>query len=57
MPALERANGQIPRQERLALREIEGAIRLEAPGIQADGDIVGEGIGAGEVEVDQARNL
>ncbi len=32
-------------------------IRLEAPGVEADGDVVGEHIVAGEIEIDQAGQL
>src|SRR5262245_48785048 len=32
-------------------------VGLEAPSIQADRDVIGEGVGAGKVEVDQARKL
>jgi len=32
-------------------------IGLETPGVQADGDVVHQRIGAGEIEVDQAREL
>src|SRR6516162_2442203 len=34
------------------LGRIEGVVRLEAPGVQADGDVIGVEIRAGEVEVD-----
>ena len=42
-------------QQRAALGDVEGMVGLEAPGVEADRDIVGERVGAGEVEVDQAR--
>jgi hypothetical protein len=32
-------------------------IRLETPGVETDGDVVGERIGAGEIEIDQAGEL
>ncbi len=32
-------------------------VGLEAPGVEADGDVIGERVGAGEVEVDQAGEL
>ena len=44
-------------KQRPRLGDIEAAVRLEAPGIEADDDVVGEHIVAGEVEVDQAGNL
>ena len=40
-----------------ALGDIVGMIRLEAPGVEADGDVIGEHVVAGEIEVDQARDL
>src|SRR5437764_14391801 len=30
-------------------------VELEAPGVEADGKLVGERIGAGEIEIDQPR--
>ncbi len=36
---------------------VEGDVRLETPGIEADGGIVGQGVAASEVEVDEARDL
>ena len=39
------------------LGDIEAAIRLEAPGVEADRQVVGEKIGAGEIEIDQPRHL
>src|SRR5580700_8093356 len=44
-------------QQAPALGHVVGVIRLEAPGIEADGEIIGERVGTGEVEVDQARQL
>jgi hypothetical protein len=32
-------------------------IRLEAPAVEADRDVIGERVGAGEIEVDQARQF
>ena len=29
-------------------------IGLEAPGVEADGDVIGERVGAGEIEIDEA---
>src|SRR3712207_9447691 len=45
------------RDHRLALGEVERPVRLETPGIEADGEVIGEGIRAGEIEVDQPRDL
>ena len=39
------------------LGDVEGLVRLEAPGIQTDRQIVGEEIVAREIEVDQSRQL
>ena len=44
-------------EQRLALGHVEGVVALEAPGVQCDGDVVGERIVAGEIEVDQAGEL
>ena len=32
-------------------------IRLETPGVEADGDVVDQRVGAGEIEIDQPRQL
>ena len=42
---------------RHALRHVERAVGLEAPGVEADAEVVGEEIVAGEIEVDQAGQL
>src|SRR3990172_2758460 len=44
-------------KQRPRLGDIEAAVSLEAPGIEADGDVVSERVIAGEIEVDQAGNL
>ena len=44
-------------QEGPALGQVVVAERLEAPGIQADRDVVGEEVVAGEIEVDDAGDL
>ena len=41
-------------QEGAPLGDVEGEILLEAPGVEADGDVVGERVVAGEIEVDEA---
>src|SRR5690606_34284809 len=51
---LEAAYGLVGGDERTALGEIVLAAPLEAPGVEADGDVVGEEIRAGEIEVDDA---
>ena len=38
---------------RHALGDVERAVGLEAPGVEADAEVVGEGVVAGEIEVDQ----
>ena len=37
--------------------DVEGVVGLEAPRVEADGDVVGEHIVAGEVEIDHAREF
>src|SRR5207244_5927231 len=39
------------------LGDIEAAVRLEAPGVEADRQVIGEKIGADEIEIDQSRYL
>ncbi len=51
----ERAHALVAFEQGLALGDVEGVVRLEAPGIERDGNVVGEGIVAGEVEIDQGR--
>ena len=41
-------------EHRVRLGHVERAVRLEAPGVQAHREVVGQQVGAGEVEVDQA---
>ena len=48
---------RIAREQRAALGDVVGMIRLEAPGVEADGDVVDQRIGAGEIEIDQPREL
>src|SRR5260370_30511650 len=43
--------------EESRLGDIEAAVRLEAPGVEADRQVIGEKIGAGEIEIDQPRHL
>ena len=45
----------IGRQQTLCLGDVKVAIGLEAPGIEAHCDVIGQNVGAGEVEVDQSR--
>ena len=51
------AHALVALEQRLPLGDIEGVVRLEAPGVERDGNVVGECVVAGEVEVDQARQL
>ena len=47
----------VAHEERPPLGGVEIEIRLEAPGVEAYGDVVGERVVAGEVKVDQTRKL
>src|SRR5690606_18962409 len=51
---LELALALVGGEQRPRLGDVERPVRLEAPGVEADRDVVGEGVGAGEVEVDDA---
>ena len=51
------ARALIALEQRLALGHVEGVVALEAPGVERDGDVVGQRIVAGEIEVDQAGEL
>ena len=51
---LKRADAFIAADQGAALGEVELAPALEAPGVEADRQIIGEKIRAGEVEVDDA---
>ena len=42
-------------EQRARLGDVEGTIDLEAPGVEADRDVIGEDVVAGEREVDQPR--
>ena len=53
----ERTDGLVTFDQRHALGDVVGPVLLEAPGIEADGEVIGEEIVAGEIEVDQAREL
>src|SRR5262249_5693236 len=44
-------------EEQARFGHVEAAVVFEAPGIQADRQIVSEKIGAGEIEIDQTGNL
>src|SRR5262249_26407866 len=52
LAGIERPHDAVARQHEARLRHVEAAVALEAPGVEADGDVVGEEVGAGEVEVD-----
>src|SRR5205085_4621629 len=51
------ARAAIGVEQRARLGDVEGKIRLETPGVEADRDVVGEDIVAGEREVDQSGKL
>ena len=51
----QRPLARIALQQRAPLGDVEGVIGLEAPGVEADRQIVGERVGAGEIEIDQSR--
>src|SRR5438132_1624366 len=53
----ERPHLRIGLQQAPALGHVVGMICLEAPGIEANRDVVGERVGAGEIEVDQSGEL
>jgi hypothetical protein len=46
-------HGLVPIYQGHALGQVEGAVWLETPGIEADGDVIGEKIIAGKIEVNQ----
>src|SRR5690606_35092318 len=52
-----RADRVIAFQKRHALREVVGAVLLEAPGIKADNDVIDEHIVACKIEIDQTGQL
>src|SRR5580704_1667975 len=54
---VERPNLGVGLQQRAPFSDIVGEVLLEAPGVETDRNVVGEGIGAGEIKVDQARQL
>ena len=53
----QRAHRLVAGEQRPALGQVEGKILLEAPGVEAGGDVIGVEIVAGEIEVDQAGQL
>ena len=52
--ATERPHRLIASKQRRPLGQVEGKILLEAPGVEAGGDVVGVEVVASEIEVDQA---
>src|SRR5260221_10491 len=44
-------------EQRAGLGGVEGMIRLETPGVEADRDVVGQNVVAGERKIDQARQF
>ena len=55
--APELAHALVALEQGVALGDVEGVVGLEAPGVERDGDVVDERIVAGEVEIDQSRQL
>src|SRR5579883_789366 len=51
----DRPHRAIARQHEPRLGDIEAAIAFETPGVETDGNVVSESIGAGEIEVDDPR--
>src|ERR1700692_1740099 len=43
----------VAREQRAAFCNVVGMIVLETPGIEADGDVVGQRVGASEIKIDQ----
>ena len=44
-------------QQRPPLGDVEREIRLETPGVEADGHVVSQEIGGREIEIDQSRQV
>ena len=51
------ARAAIGVEQRARLGDVEGMIGLKSPGVEADRDVIGEDVVAGERKVDQARKL
>ena len=51
------AHPPVSLQHEPRLGDVEGAVRLETPGIETDRQVVREEVIAGEIEIDQAREL
>ena len=54
-PATSGRTACVAREQRPPLGHVVGMVRLETPGVQADRDVIGQHVGAGEIEVDQPR--
>src|SRR5579871_5462825 len=54
---VERSQLRVGLQQRAPFGDIVRKVLLEAPGIEADRNVIGEGIGAGKVKVDKARQF
>src|SRR5262245_41626629 len=54
---LDAANGLVSLQQGLSLGHVEGMVALETPGIERDGNVIDQGVVAGEIKVDQAGEL
>src|SRR6516165_4188786 len=53
----ERPLSSITVEQQSRLRHVEAVISFEAPGVQTDRQVIGEKVGAGEIEVNQAGQL
>src|SRR5580693_4778715 len=53
--SIERTCAPVAAKERTAFGDVVGMIGLEAPRVEADRDVIGERVAAGEIEIDQAR--
>src|SRR5215471_1108487 len=53
---LELALAHVAVEQSASLGDVVGMVRLETPRVEADRDIIGEGIRTGEIEIDQTRH-
>ncbi len=54
LACLQRSHLRVGLQKTTRLRDVERTVILKAPGVDANPEVVGEGVVAGEVEVDEA---
>src|SRR5688572_29404970 len=50
---LQRPDAFVGLNQRAAFRDVKAVVRLEAPRVQADREVIGEEIVAGEIEIDK----